>query len=215
MRWGMLLMIDWLFLDENTCFNCKSKEAVAHLLCEDCLKKLDYVANEFKIDKYQAHAVYFYNETMKKLIADYKFNRNTSLSKVFSSILYDYARVHNLFEVDYILPSPSSIQTINYRGFDHIKMICDYFIDDIKPSYLNTFKKERDTKAQHTLSKDERSYNLKGAFKLDGDLTGKSVLIIDDLITTGNTVKEMAKVLEKANVKEVTALAITSEHRLN
>ena len=208
-------MIDWLFFDENTCFNCKSKEAVAHFLCEDCLKKLDYVANEFKIDKYQAHAVYFYNETMKKLIADYKFNRNTSLSKVFSSILYDYARVHNLFVVDYILPSPSSIQTINYRGFDHIKMICDYFIDDIKPSYLNAFKKERDTKAQHTLSKDERSYNLKGAFKFDGDLTGKSVLIIDDLITTGNTVKEMAKVLEKANVKEVTALAITSEHRLN
>ena len=215
MRWGMLLMIDWLFLDENTCFNCKSKEAVAHFLCEDCLKKLDYVANEFKIDKYQAHAVYFYNDTMKKLIADYKFNRNTSLSKVFSSILYDYARVHNLFEVDYILPSPSSIQTINYRGFDHIKMICDYFIDDIKPSYLNTFKKERDTKAQHTLSKDERSYNLKGAFKYNGDLTGKSVLIIDDLITTGNTVKELTKVLEKSNVKEVTALAITSEHRLN
>ena len=211
----MLLMIDWLFLDENTCFNCKSKEAVAHFLCEDCLKKLDYVANEFKIEKYQAHAVYFYNETMKKLIADYKFNRNTSLSKVFSSILYDYARVHNLFEVDYILPSPSSIQTINYRGFDHIKMICDYFIDDIKPSYLNTFKKERDTKAQHKLSKDERSYNLKGAFKFDGDLTGKSVLIIDDLITTGNTVKELTKVLEKSNVKEVTALAITSEHRLN
>ena len=211
----MLLMIDWLFLDENTCFNCKSKEAVAHFLCEDCLKKLDYVANEFKIEKYQAHAVYFYNDTMKKLIADYKFNRNTSLSKVFSSILYDYARVHNLFEVDYILPSPSSIQTINYRGFDHIKMICDYFIDDIKPSYLNTFKKERDTKAQHTLSKDERSYNLKGAFKYNGDLTGKSVLIIDDLITTGNTVKELTKVLEKSNVKEVTALAITSEHRLN
>ena len=94
-------------------------------------------------------------------------------------------------------------------------MICDYFIDDINPSYLDNFAKERNTKAQHTLSKDERSYNLKGAFKFDGDLSGKSVLIIDDLITTGNTVKEMAKVLEKANVKEVTALAITSEHRLN
>lgn len=215
MRWGMSLMINWLFLDKNICYICKSNEAVAHFLCKDCLKKLDYVANQFKIDNYQAHAVYFYNETMKKLIADYKFNRNTSLSKVFSSILYDYGRVHKLFDVDYILPSPSSRQTINDRGFDHIRMICDYFIDDINPSYLDNFTKELNTKAQHTLSKDERSYNLKGAFKFDGDLTDKSVLIIDDLITTGNTVKEMAKVLEKANVKEVTALAITSEHRLN
>lgn len=207
-------MIDLLFLDKNVCYNCKSNEIVAHFLCKDCLKKLDYVANKFKIGNYDAHAVYFYNESMKNLVADYKFNRNTSLSKVFASILYDYGRVNKLFDVDYILPSPSSKKTINKRGFDHISMITDNFIDNINANYLESFIKKQDTRAQHKLSKDERAYNLMGAFRLEEDLSGKSVLIIDDLITTGNTVKEICKVLEIANVKEVKAMAITSEHRL-
>lgn len=93
-------------------------------------------------------------------------------------------------------------------------MITDDFIDKIKPSYLDDFKKIRDTRAQHDLGKEDRSKNLIGAFRLDKDLTGKSVLIIDDLVTTGNTSLEMIKVLDEANVKEVKILALASERRV-
>lgn len=188
---------------------------MAHFLCKDCLTKLDYVANKFRVDRYQAHAVYFYNDAMKKLIADYKFNRNTSLSKVFASILYDYCRVNNLFDCDYILASPSSKKTLNSRGFDHIKMVTDEFIEKTNCKYLSSLKKTINTKSQHTLDKDERALNLKGAFELNEDLEGKSVLLIDDLITTGNTALEIIRELEKSKVKEVIVLAITSEHRVN
>ena len=208
-------MTNFLFLDDNRCYRCKENEMIAHYLCKDCLSKLDYVANKFKIDKYQAHVVYFYNENMKKLIADYKFNRNTSLSKVFASILYDYARVNNLFSCDYILPSPSSYTTIQKRGFNHIKIITDEFIHKTNCNYLDDFKKIKDTKAQHNLDKEERSRNLEGAFSMSLDLKDKSVLIIDDLITTGNTAYQIIKELKKANTKEVIVLAITSEHRVN
>lgn len=208
-------MIDLLFLDKNTCYRCKENEIVHHYLCGDCLKKLDYVANKFPLGDYQAHAVYFYNEPMKKLIADYKFDRNTALAKVFASILYDYGRVNNLFDVDYILPSPSSKKTLNTRGFDHIKMITDYFIGETGVKYLEGFKKIKNTQAQHKLGKEDRAINLKGAFENQYDLTGKSVLLIDDLITTGNTALEMIRVLEKSNIKELTVLAISSEHRVN
>lgn len=208
-------MIDFLFLDKNLCYSCKKNEIIAHFLCKDCLKKLDYVANKFLIDKYNAHAVYFYNESMKNLIADYKFNRNTSLSKVFASIIFDYARINNLFDCNYILPSPSSIATLNNRGFDHIKMITDHFINKVPCEYLYDFKKIKNTQAQHNLGKEDRAYNLIDAFSFNQDLTGKSVLLIDDLITTGNTAMEIIKVLEKSNIKEVTVLSITSERRVN
>ncbi|WP_416335317.1 ComF family protein [Anaerococcus sp. DFU013_CI05] len=208
-------MIDFLFLDKNICYNCKRNESVAHFLCKDCLKKLDYVANKFSIENYNCHAVYFYNEVMKKLVADYKFNRNTSLAKVFSSIVYDYARINNLFDCDYILPSPSSKSTLNNRGFDHIKMITDHFIDDVACEYLMDFRKIKNTQAQHNLGKEDRALNLIDAFSIEQDLTEKSVLLIDDLITTGNTAMEIIKVLEKNNVKEVIVLAITSERRIN
>lgn len=209
------MVIDFLFLDKNMCYSCKQNKIVAHFLCKDCLKKLDYVANKFSLENYEAHAVYFYNESMKKLIGDYKFNRNTSLAKVFASIIYDYARVNNLFDCDYILPSPSSKSTINKRGFDHIKTITDHFIKDTECIYLNDFKKIKNTKAQHNLNKEDRAYNLIDAFSYDKDLTGKSVLLIDDLVTTGNTAMEIIRVLENCNIKEVKVLAITSEHRVN
>ena len=209
------MVIDFLFLDKNMCYSCKQNKIVAHFLCKDCLKKLDYVGNKFSLENYEAHAVYFYNESMKKLIGDYKFNRNTSLAKVFASIIYDYARVNNLFDCDYILPSPSSKSTINKRGFDHIKTITDNFIKDTECLYLNDFKKIKNTKAQHNLNKEDRAYNLIDAFSYDKDLTGKSVLLIDDLVTTGNTAMEIIRVLENCNIKEVKVLAITSEHRVN
>lgn len=207
-------MTDFLFLDKNICYGCKENEATVHHLCKDCLKKLDYVANKFQIEGHKAHAIYFYNNSMKKLIADYKFNRNTSLAKVFASMIYDYARVNDLFDCDFILPSPSSKLTLNTRGFDHIKKITDVFIDDIGPTYLKGFRKVKETKAQHNLNKEERALNLKNAFYFQGDLENKSVLLIDDLITTGNTALEIINTLEKAKAKEVKVLAITSERRV-
>ena len=208
-------MIDLLFLDKDTCYLCKKEAITAHYLCKNCLKKLDYVANEFKIDSYKAHAVYFYNDYMKKMIGDYKFNRNTSLSKIFASMLYDYGTVNQLFSCDYILPSPSSPKTLNNRGFDHIKMITDLFINKTSCEYLYDFKKVKNTKSQHSLNKTERANNLDKAFICEKDLTGKSILLIDDLITTGFTALEIINCLNKCNAKEVIVLSITSEHRIS
>ncbi len=129
-------------------------------------------------------------------------------------MVYDYGIKKNLFDCDYILPSPSSRKTLINRGFDHIRLITDDFIDKIKPVYLDDFIKVKDTRAQHDLGKEARSTNLIGAFRLDKDLTGKSVLIIDDLVTTGNTSLEMIRVLEQANVKDIKILALASERRV-
>ena len=206
---------DLLFLDDNLCLFCKEEERKKFFLCENCLSKLDYVDNEFEILKYKARALYFYNSFIAHLISDYKFNRNTSLYRVFGQMLYEFLKEKNMDDFDYILTCPSSNSVLNLRGFDHIKMITDYFIDQIEPNYLENFRKISETKAQHKLNKEERSYNLKGAFSIDCDLTDKSILIIDDIITTGNTVKEIGKVLKEKNAREVKALAITSEHRLS
>lgn len=151
---------------------------------------------------------------MKRIIGKYKFERKTEFSKIFSKIIYEYGRDKNLFDVDFILPSPSSRKTLINRGFDHIKMITDDFIDKINPVYLDGFKKIKNTKAQHELDRDARSKNLLGAFSLETDLTGKSVLIIDDMVTTGETSLEIIKVLEKSNVKDIKILALASEKRV-
>ena len=208
------MLIDYLFLDENTCNFCHSEYIYKYGLCRECFDKLDYVDNRFLVGSYDCYVIYFYNEFMKRIIGKYKFERKTEFSKIFSKIIYEYGRDKNLFDVDFILPSPSSRKTLINRGFDHIKMITDDFIDKINPVYLDEFKKIKNTKAQHELDRDARSKNLLGAFSLETDLTGKSVLIIDDMVTTGETSLEIIKVLKKSNVKDIKILALASEKRV-
>lgn len=214
MKWSSFLLIDYLFLDENTCNFCHSEYIYKYGLCRDCFDKLDYVDNRFLVGSYDCYVIYFYNEFMKRIIGKYKFERKTEFSKIFSKIIYDYGNEKNLFDVDFILPSPSSRETLINRGFDHIRMITDDFIDKINPVYLEGFKKIKDTKAQHELDRQARSKNLLDAFTFERDLTGKSVLIIDDMVTTGNTSLEIIKVLEKSNVKDIKILALASEKRV-
>lgn len=214
MKWSLYLLIDYLFLDENKCNFCQAEFIYKYGLCKDCYDKLDYVDNNFLIGGYQAYSIYFYNEFFKRLIGLYKFERKTEFSRIFSKMLYDYGSYKALFDVDYVLPSPSSDKTLINRGFDHIRMITDDFIEKISAVYLDDFIKVKNTKAQHNLGKEERMTNLANAFSFDGDLFGKKVLIIDDIITTGNTSKELIKVLEKANAKDIKILVLASERKV-
>lgn len=205
---------DFLFLDDNLCLFCKDEEKEKFSLCKTCLSKLDYVDNEFEILNYKARVLYFYNPFMAHLIGDFKFNRNTSLYKIFGQMIYDYIKEKSMDDFDYILTTPSSKSVLNNRGFDHIKLICDYFIDETKMKYLENFKKIKNTKAQHKLSREERAKNLKNSFEFEGDLTGKKVLIFDDIITSSNTIKEIIRTIEKANPKNIGILALASSHRV-
>lgn len=213
-KWRLSLLIDYLFLDENKCNFCQEEFIYKYGLCKNCYDKLDYVDNKFLIDDYEAYSIYFYNDFFKRLIGLYKFERKTEFSRIFSKMLYEYGSYKSLFDVDYILPSPSSDKTIINRGFDHIKMITDDFIEKIPPVYLDGFKKVKNTKAQHNLDKEERMTNLSDAFSFDNDLSGKKVLIVDDIITTGNTTKEMIKVLKRANVANIKILVLASERKV-
>lgn len=209
-------MIDFMFLDRGVCYSCKSEKISKFYLCESCLNKLDFVDNKFKISGCETHSIYFYNKFIANMISEYKFNRNTSLFRVFGSMVEAYIEETNgfLLDCDYILPVPSTRKTINKRGFDHIKFICDYFIKKYDKKYLNDFEKIKDTKSQHTLALEDRLHNLRGAFKCNKNLNGESVLVFDDIITSGNTVKEIIKELEKSGAGEIQILCLTSSHKV-
>lgn len=208
------MIFDLLFLDKNLCLSCKKERYDKHFLCEKCLRKLDFVDNKFKILGYDTKVLYFYNDFMAHLIADYKFNRNTSLYKVFGSIVYDFLEEKDLLNFDYLLTIPSSKTVLTKRGFDHVRLMCDFFIKDTRLKYLDSFKKIKNTKTQHILSREDRELNLKNSFFIDEDLSGKSVLVIDDIITSSNTMKEVIKTLRKKNPKKIEIIALASSHRV-
>lgn len=209
-------MIDFLFLDKDICYYCKDEKIKKHFLCENCLNRLDYVNNNFKINSYSTFSIFFYNKFIANMISDYKFNRNTSLSKIFSSLIDEYI-FNNKFiidDIDYVITVPSSLKTFKNRGFDHIRLIFDFIVKKYDLIYMQDFKKIKDTKAQHTLNLEERIVNLKDAFYCNTNLKNKTVLIFDDIITTGNTIRQIIKVLNKCGCDNIKILSLASSHKV-
>ena len=96
------------------------------------------------------------------------------------------------------------------RGFNQ----CEYLAREIafRNNYkvINTLKKVRETKDQKTLSKKERKENLIGAFEIINkeDILGKKIILIDDVITTGATLREAKKMLKLSGVLQINTLTI-------
>ena len=78
--------------------------------------------------------------------------------------------------------------------------------------YADLLEKHKQNKAQHTLKSSEREKNVRGVFRAinKNEIEGKSVLIIDDIITTGNTLGECCRILIKAGAKRVCCAALCS-----
>ncbi len=105
----------------------------------------------------------------------------------------------------YIIPVPLSVNGLRGREFNQSAIMARVLSGQTGiPLYLDALKKVRETLPQSSLPKKARSRNVKGAYKADGKVKGKEVLLVDDVVTTAATVNECAKVLKKAGTSSVT-----------
>jgi ComF family protein len=177
------------------CPSCGAKT----LQCERCLKERFY--NDIRVFT-------SYSECIKKIITTYKFNKAKSLSKILAKIIEkDFLEYLEEKEIDTVIPVPLHKKTLRERGFNHLTEI----LKNIIPVYMINEKliKIKNTKFQMELSKDERSINLKGAFKLEEKINGKNILIFDDVLTTGSTIMEIYDTLKSEDIKNIYSYIIT------
>ena len=117
---------------------------------------------------------------------------------------------------DVIVPAPMHRRDIRRRGFNQSALIAREIgrILDI-PVDEAAVVKTRHTRAQKGLSKIGRSLNLHGAFSASGSTKGKRVLLIDDICTTGSTLREITAALRKTGAASVSCACCckTSSHR--
>lgn len=106
--------------------------------------------------------------------------------------------------VDLIVPMPISAQRLRARGFNQAHEIARSVGDATGiPVAAGICRKVRDTDPQAALPWKERARNVRGAFVCDADLNGRKVAVIDDVMTTGATLNELAKNLRRAGALEV------------
>jgi ComF family protein len=107
-------------------------------------------------------------------------------------------------EADMIVPVPLSKGRLRQRGFNQSLLLAKALSKNLGIHLsMDCLVKKRDTLPQTGLCANERVNNLKGAFETRGDVARKRVILLDDVMTTGATVRECAKALARAGAEEI------------
>ncbi len=172
-------------------------------------------------DKYFDNHIYLfkYEGMVRKKIIEYKFKEKSYLNETFVNFILKNEKICRFLKsYDIITPVPIHIKRKRKRGYNQSEIIAKKVAKNIENlQYIpNCLVKQKNTVAQSSLTKRQRIKNVKGVYKLQNEqmLSNKSVVIFDDIYTTGSTVNECAKLLREANVKKILVLTLAKDFLL-
>jgi ComF family protein len=140
-------------------------------------------------------------------IKSLKFRRNLYYTPVFSDMLLMAIRSH-LIDADGLVPVPLHRWRQAFRGFNQAQELAKIISRRSGLPIVKNIVRVRATKTQSGLTADERKQNLRKAFKIAGQLPIRRPLIIDDVMTTGETCNQLARTLLSAGAEQVYVLVI-------
>jgi len=136
-----------------------------------------------------------------------KFQRKLFYAPAFAEVLCEAcALLPN--NIDAVVPVPLHWRRRWFRGFNQAHEIAKPVAKKLGVPILGNVRRKRSTPFQSGLSARERTKNLRSAFAVRGELSCEHVLIVDDVMTTGTTVRQLARVVKKAGANKVSVLAI-------
>lgn len=209
--------IDFIF--PPICVLCGKIEI--NWICENCKKRIDkFYENKIIINNknfYKLLYIFNYEGIIRKLIIDYKFNDKSYINNFFSNIiLNDKYDCDILKKYDIIISVPLSQKRYNERGYNQTDLIAKNISKKLNIVYKSDMiKKVKDTKRQSLLDKKSRNENIKNAFMFNKkyDIQNKSVILLDDVYTTGSTINECCRILRKEKVKNILVLIIAKNQK--
>lgn len=236
--WGKMLrtvleeMIDWIFPEK--CIICNCEISKNSLFCSQCFSDLKFIEfpicqccgkqMEISIDNAQlcetclkfkrefefCRSLLIYDKVSRRLIIKIKRKGDHATAKRICQLLA--FKYQNLFsDADLIVPVPSHWTRLLKRGYNPPAIIASKISHFLKiPFRTDVLKRVLKTQYQKNKSFEERLENVNGAFLCKKDLSGKKIILVDDVLTTGATLNECAKTLKSANAEKVFGLTIAS-----
>lgn len=160
-----------------------------------------------------------YNGIMKKLLAAYKYppyvkDMESVLVDLFYESLIQQELFMKLLQKDIVfVPIPLALKRYRTRGYNQAEELAKLLGNRVGKHVLNALERTKETKAQVNLSKEEREKNIKGAFivssKRKPTIDARIIVLVDDVLTTGATMNEAARVLYSAGVREVWGVTLS------
>ena len=173
-------------------------------ICGACLRKRPFFDG--------LAAPYLYEGGIMDVIHQIKYSGKTYLAESLGNVLASFA-CERFGAIDDILimPVPLHPKRLRERGFNQSLVLAKAVrpLLDARLDFLS-LRRVKYTQPQTGLKRDERRKNVKGAFGLAGlpDLKGRTVILVDDVATTGTTLNECARVLKKAGCEKVYCLVL-------
>lgn len=155
------------------------------------------------------------NQTIKDCIWQMKFKGNKEIARIFGKALSE--KIKLLGADDFLLvPTPIHNKRRRERGFNQCERLCEEITKNITSGSFSYNSKilmrNKYTIKQSWSSKKERQDNLKNIFKVNPkfkkDILGRKIILIDDVITTGSTIKEMHRALRDCGASLVISIVI-------
>lgn len=189
---------------DNVCRKCSRPTEEENIICPLCQ------VSKYHFDIAYSYAVY--EKGLRLSILSYKFGGQQYKHRDFAEMLLLKIKEHPfILHADMIVSVPSGKKRQKSRGFDHISPIAKYVSAKTSIPYVkNAIIKTRETTPQSKLSFTDRRLSVKGAYNISKTLNvrGKTVILIDDILTTGSTVSEIAKILKRTGAEYVIVLTI-------
>ena len=164
-----------------------------------------------------ARAHFLYEGPIRELIHAFKYNRNIHLRYPLALLALEATGgVTAEYHPNLIVPVPLHRSRLRQRGFNQAVLFGRVLSSRLPvPMVADALVRTRATEPQIELSAAERKDNVRGAFsvKRAASISGKSILLLDDVMTTGSTMDECAKELKKAGASAVIALTIARTAR--
>lgn len=190
----------------KTCEKCGCAIYGDNNFCTSCAEYSQYYAN--------AYSVCEYTDIAKSMVYKLKFGNKSYIAKTMAQQMANVLIRKNI-EYDCVVYVPVSKKTLKTRGFNQSYLLSRHICDIInEPLVVDALIKIKDTISQEKLTRLERFENVKNCFELNkqvaNDIKGKTVLLVDDVKTSGATVNECSRLLAKAKTKEIKVITFAS-----
>ena len=182
-------------------------------VCVGCYADLPWIKDGYVEQSFATQplvaivAPLYYSFPIDAAIKAFKSHRKLYYQPAFSDLLL-HASASLPADIDAILPVPLHRWRHMRRGFNQAVELCEPIRKQTRFPVLTNIKRVKPTPKQSSLDAVERRRNLQHAFVATGPVEMRHVLIVDDVITTGETCRQLAKVVLAAGAKKVSVLAV-------
>ncbi len=192
-----------VYVSADYCMKCGKPLGESTLeFCRDCQKR--------KHEFVQGRSLYEY-KSAAKAIYKFKYGNRREYAEFFGEELADkYRDVIVQWNAEAILPVPIHKNRKKKRGFNQSSLLAKELSKHVEVPVIDNFiVRSKDTTPLKELTGIERQNNLKKAFKIvRNDVKLSTIIILDDIYTTGSTVDEMARVLKETGIQKIYVLTL-------